>query len=166
VKLLVLSGLPASGKTTLAASLKASYGNRVEVISTSSCLKTAAPEATTRQDLIRAGESLDLTTNYSWICKFINVAQDRDLIVLDRVRKVGQLKILKELYSIIHVHVRASQHEVANRYARRKEAMNWNDAAVADEDNDALESLADFVIDTTVLSKEQSVKMVIACLRR
>lgn len=171
MKLLILSGLPASGKTTLAKSLSSLLGDKmkksVSVVSTSTCLKhrLVGSDSMTRQQLIEAGEQLDKDTVYSWICEYVAACSATDLVILDRVRKSEQLVAVKRRFpDALHVHLITDVEEAQSRYQRRDEAMSWGAAARADIDDRTLRHLANMVVETTLIDKERTAAIVAAAL--
>ena len=161
VKLIVISGGLASGKTALADRLKLSFG--CYVVRTSSLVWKHLPSGSrgTRRSLQIAGNKLDRQTRHGWIAAEVaQVLRDtpRDVpIVLEGVRKPKQMdeiqKALGHRY-VRHVHLSVDPKTQKQRFEasnRSKDRCMSYEVAVDDASERQVAKLApkaDIVIDT------------------
>lgn len=154
---IVLSGRVCAGKSTLANNLQ----NRAnaKLIKSKDLIYERLPRtAQSRHAMQLAGQRLDRQTAGSWLADALNrrVMNDGliDLVVVDAVRIPEQVRFLRQSgWAVTHVHLEASEEELAKRYANRPSAgelpsysdlsRNWTEKHVG-----SLVDIADVVIDT------------------
>jgi adenylosuccinate synthase len=169
-QIVLLSGSVASGKTTLWQQLTSHFpGEHIHVLKTKNVIRELAlkklgrelpSERRTLQDF---GDQLDRDTKGHWVrdalISLVNQhisTEDSAIFVVDAVRILPQIKAIREAYgfSVNHIHLKAPEHELAERYKRRCSDMqelrsfkdvekNPTEAAVHE-----LEKSADIVVDT------------------
>lgn len=148
MKVLVLSGIPATGKTTLANNIcrKTPHSS---CFSTSSWLKTLTVEKD-RNTLIAKGDLLDKETGGEWIVKGILTYDIHylDLIIIDRIRKKEHIQALRNQFgeNVFHVHLIANIDTIKERLNGRNEQLSAidSDSLLSKE----LEKIANLVIHT------------------
>jgi adenylosuccinate synthase len=169
-QIVLLSGNVASGKTTLWRQLTKNFPNEhIHVLKTKDLiLELASKELgrklpAERRALQEFGDRLDEDTGGYWVRdalislvnKFIST-QASPIFVVDAVRILPQVRAIREAYgfSVIHIHLQASQEELTKRYKHRSSGLqelksfkdvekNPTEAAVHE-----LEKSADIVVDT------------------
>lgn len=161
IKLIVISGGLASGKSTLADQLKKVFN--CQVIKTSDIIRGhQAPWAKgNRRSLQRKGNDLDRTTEFGWIANEIanqiRRGDDNSLIVLEGIRKPRQIeRILTEIGHryVKHVHLSVDRSTQERRFGSSNRSKNAG-LSFEDATNDASERMvsqlaekADMVIET------------------
>lgn len=167
-EILVLSGLPATGKTTLAQNLK-EEGFFIAYYSTSAMIKEVAEEkkldVSTRAKLIELGENLDKESDCRWAARHVKASPHRRVVnIVDRVRKLQQVEAFRAEFGVrvLHVHLVGNHEVLENRYnARdRQDGMPWVSAATADEEEKLLRANANLVLDTTTCDEDDLVTIV------
>ncbi|WP_088279366.1 adenylosuccinate synthetase [Ideonella sp. A 288] len=168
---IVLSGRGCAGKSTLAATLVARAG--ATLVRSKDLIIDRLPRTTrTSMAMRRAGERLDRETGGRWLAqaldkKLMNEASPA-LVVVDPIATPDQVRFLRQSgWSVTHVHLKASQEELARRLSTRltnsnkstsgEPAEDWGDKHV-----DVLERLADVVIDTDRCSESDVFARVVA----
>lgn len=161
-RVVLLSGPIASGKSSLAASLRTRFG--AELIHTRELVELAVPPARrARRDALQAaGERLDKRTNGEWIVESLHdrlssVPADA-LVIIDAVRHPGQIESLRRAFGtrVTHVHLTAPEATLAARYEERRATTTITELAsyadvrrnVTERRIEKLASDADIVIDT------------------
>jgi adenylosuccinate synthase len=169
-QIVLLSGSVASGKTTLWQQLTLNFPNEhIHVLKTKDLIRELAlkklghellSERRTLQDF---GEQLDRDTQGCWVrdalITLVNLhlsVEVAPIFVVDAVRILPQIKAIREAFgfAVKHIHLKAPEHELAERYKRRSSDMqelqsfkdvekNPTEAAVHE-----LEKSADIVVDT------------------
>lgn len=167
VRLIVISGGIASGKSTLADQLATRFG--CTVIKTNSIIQNhlTSKSKVDRRTLQQKGNQLDLDTKYSWIAD--SVAQtvrssDNNLpLVLEGVRKPQQMdKILSRIGHryVRHVHLSVDPDTQKERFKNSKRAKDEGlsfEEAVSDSSERDVEKLiytADIVVPTEQHTEE------------
>jgi len=171
LRAIVLSGKVCAGKSTLAAALTA-RADATLVKSKDLIYERLPRTARTRVAMQRAGDRLDRETGGRWLSEALNKQVMNDgplsLVVVDAVRTPDQVRFLRQSgWSVIHVHLNASQEELAKRYAGKVTdgelasygdlARNWTEKHV-----DSLRDLSDVVIDTDRCSADDVYARVVA----
>jgi len=169
-QIVLLSGSVASGKTTLVIELmKAFPHERIHTLKTKELIIDLAQKRlgrklpSERRALQDFGDQLDEETQGRWVrdalVSLVNryvSTESSPIFIVDAVRILPQVKAIRESYgfSVIHIHVKAPQKELAQRYKRRdsglKELKSFKDVeknATESRVHD-LEKSADVVIDT------------------
>ncbi len=161
IKLIVISGGLASGKSTLADQLRQVFNCRV--IKTSDIIRNhQAPWAKgNRRSLQRKGNELDRTTEFGWIANEIanqiRRGDDNSLIVLEGIRKPRQIeRILTEIGHryVKHVHLSVDRSTQKRRFGssnRSKDTgLSFENATndVSERMVSQLAEKADMVIET------------------
>ena len=175
-QIVLLSGTVASGKTTLWQQLTLNFPNEhIHVLKTKELIRELAlkklghellSERRTLQDF---GEQLDKDTRGQWVRDALVSLVNRHMaleasaiFVVDAVRILPQIKAIREAYgfAVKHIHLKAPEHELAERYKRRTSDMqelksfkdlekNPTEAGVHE-----LEKSADIVVDTQASTPE------------
>src|SRR6202021_1585796 len=170
------SGRVASGKTTLWQQLINRFpAEHIHVLKTKGVIRELALKKLGRELLSERralqdfGEQLDRDTKAHWgrdaLVSLVNQhtsTEGSSIFVVDAVRILPQIRAIREAYgfSVNHIHLKAPQHELAERYKRRSSDMqelrsfedvgkNPTEAQVND-----LEKSADIVVDTKACSPE------------
>ncbi len=161
VRLIVISGGLASGKTALADRLKLAFGCRL--VRTSSIIWERLPPNSkgSRRSLQLAGNKLDRLTRYSWIAtevaKVIRDAGGNVPVVLEGVRKPQQMDEIQKAIGhryVRHVHLSVDPATQRDRFEASKRAkdcgMTYEDAVddASERQVRRLESKADILVDT------------------
>jgi adenylosuccinate synthase len=166
-KLIVLiSGNVSAGKSTLSDGLRRQYN--ATIVKTKEELKDLAARKkkdlpAERRALQEFGTQLDKETKGEWVLSALkrHIANlrvsDNDVVVVDAVRILDQIKAIRRSYQFIvaHVHVEAAPSALKRRYKQRtgtgvKELPTYS-AVETDETERRVASLrqsADFVVDT------------------
>lgn len=169
-KILVLSGLPGTGKTTLAENLY-EYAEFCSNVSSSQVIRVIADRAgitiASREDLIQLGEKLDKESNGRWLAKEVKgMLARKKFCIIDRVRKMMHLAAFRVEFGvdIFHVHLIGENEVLENRYNSRdrNDGMPWISAATADAEEKALRREANLVVDTTVCDERDVFTIVAA----
>jgi adenylosuccinate synthase len=169
-QIVLLSGTVASGKTTLWQQLSANFPNEhIHVLKTKDLLRELALKKldhklpAERRALQNFGDRLDKETAGRWVrdglVSMINEhinSEPSPIFIVDAVRILPQIRAIRESYgfSVKHIHLKAPEHELEERYKRRTSDMeelrsfkdvskNPTEAAVHE-----LEKSADIVVDT------------------
>jgi adenylosuccinate synthase len=154
----------ASGKTSVSAALQEHFD--FSSISSSAFLKAkliSQGEAPDRQKLQELGDSLDKSTDFSWVIDSvaspaIEARSDVDNWLLDAVRKSRQVELFRLNYgsAVMHVHVEAPEVVLQERYAARGPNHLAEYKLNVQHPNEfsarSLGNLADKVFDTETLS--------------
>ena len=161
IKLVVISGGLASGKSVLAKQLTEQFNCRVVKTSDIIRSKQSARAKGNRRSLQRKGNELDRTTKFSWIADYIareiRPGDSDRLVVLEGVRKPQQIEcILSQIghRHVRHVHLsvdRATQKKRFEESNRSKDADVTFERATNDASERAVANLAekaDIVIPT------------------
>lgn len=160
LKVIIISGGVASGKSELSRGLSVSYGYRL--IKTSDLIRRLRPNVPpTRRAFQRAGNQLDNKTDHEWIAQELALElrgrTSDDPIVLDGVRKLKQIEAIQRSVGhrhVRHVHLFADEVICKQRYqtrGRRSDADISYDEVVKNQSERAvrkLTSIADIVVDT------------------
>lgn len=159
IRLIVISGGTASGKTALAEQLGEGFG--CQVVRTSQLIQALDQEAgDDRLSLQRSGNRLDRRTGYRWIADEIaKVLLDPNgvPVVLEGVRKAAQVDAIQEAIGhryVRHVHLtidRATQKQRYDASKRKKDSGLRFEDVIADPTERQIGHLApraDMVIDT------------------
>lgn len=170
----VLSGKVCAGKSTLAAQLRDKAG-AVLVKSKDLIYERLPGTSRTRRPSQLAGQRLDRETDGRWLSetineRFVTVPKPIELLVIDSVRIAEQVHFLRQSgWSVIHVHLAASDEALAKRYASRPKtgeletyadlSKNWTERHV-----NSLAKLADVVIDTDRCNADDVFARVVARL--
>ncbi len=169
-QILLLSGPVASGKTTLWQQLARNFpSEHIHALKTKDLIRELALKKlghelpSERRALQDCGDQLDRDTKGRWVrdalISFVSrciSTEEAPIFVVDAVRIRAQIKAIREAYgfSVKHIHLKAPEHELAERYKRRCSDMqelssfkdlekNPTEAAVHE-----LEKIADIVVDT------------------
>lgn len=126
-RLLLISGPMASGKTSVSAVLQEFHG--FVPVSSGYFLRAqlaARNEPTDRHTLQELGDSLDRTTDFSWLIESVAIPAlearpDVDNWLLDAVRKPKQVELFRLRFgnAVRHVHIVAPDSVLSQRYAAR-----------------------------------------------
>ena len=162
IRLVVISGGLASGKTKLAKRLNRTFG--CKLIQTSSLIRKLNPTVKSdRAAMQKAGNRLDATTAQSWIANEIakEIREDGELgvpVILEGVRKPRQMEAIQSAIGHryvrhIHLHVdRETQRQRFRQAAREKDRAVSFEEAIDDASERQIARLArraDAVIDTS-----------------
>jgi adenylosuccinate synthase len=169
-QIVLLSGSVASGKTTLWQQLMSRFpGEHIHVLKTKNVIRELAFKKlgrelpSERRALQDFGDQLDRDTKGHWVrdalISLVNrhiSTEESPIFVVDAVRILAQIKAIREAYgfAVNHIHLKAPEHELAERYKHRCSDMqelrsfkdvekNPTEAAVHE-----LEKSADIVVDT------------------
>lgn len=169
-QIVLLSGPVASGKTTLWQQLTHNFpSEQIHVLKTKDVIRELALKKlghelpSERRALQDFGEQLDRETGGHWVrdalISLVNVhlsVEVAPIFVVDAVRILPQIKAIREAFgfAVKHIHLKAPEHELAQRYKHRSSDMqelrsfkdvekNPTEAAVHE-----LEKSADIVVDT------------------
>jgi adenylosuccinate synthase len=175
-QIVLLSGSVASGKTTLTQQLIRDFPHEhVHVVKTKELIRELARKRTgkdlpaERRTMQEFGDALDKETNGQWVRDALITMVNRhvsiepsSIFMVDAVRILPQIKAIREAYgfSVIHIHLRAPDDELAQRYKRRSSGMKElkSFAEVARNETESrvreLEKSADVVIDTRACTPE------------
>lgn len=125
--IVALSGSICAGKSTLAdLMVKHLSADRLK---TNHLIRQKDPKATqSRTALQRAGDRLDKDTDGRWVADgVIDLLSDKknhdSLVVVDSIRIEPQLRALRKVYSVVHVHLDASDEVLADRYSKRSSRL-------------------------------------------
>ena len=170
---IALSGQISAGKSALAINLRDRAG--ANLIKSKELIYERLPRtAPTRRSLQSAGQRLDRDTGGRWLADALNkrVMNDKPpkLVVIDAIRIPEQIYFLRQSgWAVTHVHLAASEEELAKRYATRSSvgelpsyadlSRNWTEKHVA-----ALGDVADVVINTDRCSADDVFARVVARL--
>lgn len=169
-QIVLISGSVASGKTTLVRELaKAFPYERIHVLKTKDLIvdlalkRLGTPLLPERRALQEFGDRLDRETQGRWVrdalISLVNrhvTIEAASIFMVDAVRILPQIKAIREAYgfSVTHIHLKAPQEELAERYKRRdsglKELKSFKEVEknATEERVQELEKTADVVIDT------------------
>ena len=160
IKLIVISGGTASGKSALAERLRSDFGCRV--VKTSQLIRKLNPRAKEhRLSLQRAGNRLDQKTRYRWVAnevaKVIREESSDELVVLEGVRKASQVDAIQTAIGhryVRHVHLtvdRTTQKQRFDASQRHKDSgLNFEDVIKDPSERQVgrLSYKADIVVET------------------
>jgi len=161
-RIVLISGQLCSGKSLLAKNLKECFG--FEHIKTSEVIGALAGDKTlNRVALQQYGKKLDSETSAKWLLKKVigTLGMNNEVpnIVVDAVRTREQIDRIRDQYGlqVVHVHLTAPQHVLAERFEnRKKEGREKEDLAYLDadlvkqrEEVDRLWQDADLCVDTS-----------------
>src|SRR5579872_1886651 len=129
VRILLISGAVATGKSTLVQGLHDRFG--VEILKTKKIILARFPNARSeRRELQGLGDELDRRTHHQWVRdelhRYINERlPEGRLVAVDAVRKTQQVDNIRQAYGprVFHIHLKASDEELAKRYADRKRSV-------------------------------------------
>lgn len=172
-QIVLISGSISSGKTTLCTLLKEQFGFHVlktkEVIQ-SLARQKSGKEVAERRALQTFGENLDTETHGRWVLdalsrflRDLGPAQPTARILVDAVRILDQIRAIRQAHSftVVHVHLKAPQEQLAQRYKQRKgsgirEVSQYSDLEQSKTEArvNELEEAADFVIDTSLCTEQ------------
>lgn len=166
-QIVLLTGRIATGKTTLCDHLRpfenVSVLKTKEIIRTSALKKLGHAIEAERRAMQEFGDRLDRETKGQWVrdelrrlLGKLGANEPKAVVVVDSVRILDQIKAIRDSYgyTVIHIHLHASDEELARRYARRKSGLKElrSYAELAKNDTEArvaeLERAADVVINT------------------
>ena len=169
-QIVLLSGTVASGKTTLWQQLTLNFPNEhIHVLKTKDLLRELALKKlghellSERRALQDFGEQLDRDTRGHWVrdalISLVNSylsLEASPIFVVDAVRILPQIKAIREAYgfAVKHIHLKAPEHELAERYKRRfsdmQELRSFKDVGknLTEAGVHELEKSADIVVDT------------------
>lgn len=126
VKIVALSGPICAGKSTLA-DLMVTRLSALR-LKTNELIRQLNPKAReSRAVFQRTGDKLDKETEGRWVAEGViklleSGPQNQDrLVIVDAVRIEPQLQFLRKVYpsAVVHVHLEASETELAKRYSKR-----------------------------------------------
>ncbi len=167
IRLIVVSGGLASGKSALASRLDKGFG--CNVLSTSEFIRRMRPTVGyDRSSMQKAGNSLDRQTRQTWIADEVakeirRFSSDDPPLVLEGVRKPLQMDAIQQAIGhryVRHVHLLVDRNIQKARYeeaSREKDARLPFEAAIDDASERQLGRLkrgADVVIDTNRYTKD------------
>ena len=166
-QVVLLSGRIATGKTTLCEHLRqfdsVAFLKTKEVIRASALKRLGHAIEAERGALQNFGDRLDRETKGQWVrdelrrlLARLGAGEPATTVVVDSVRILDQIKAIRESYgyAVLHIHLRASDAELARRYAKRRSELKEfkSYAELTKNDTEArvaeLEKAADVVIDT------------------
>ena len=157
-RIVVLSGPIASGKSRVAEWLRTAHGFSVFKSREILAAQIGKSEID-RAGLQRAGEALDRRTKGRWVADEVLRQRAHGVkgdLVVDAARIELQIEALRKAFGrgVIHVHVTASDRELASRYAKRKQKFKELNSysKVRESETEArvheLANVADVIIDT------------------
>ncbi len=159
-RVIAISGPVASGKTTLAIGLEKRFA-AVDVLKTHQLIRAEQPNVPFERSALQdAGSRLDARSDGRWLGQAVSRAvtnlPDTVYVVVDSCRIEGQVDGLREIFGnrVVHVHLKATEKELARRYGRRRSKMKELDsyASVRADPTEArvdeLADMADIVVDT------------------
>ena len=162
VRILLISGAVASGKSTLSNGLVRRFG--AQVLKTKQIIQSRFPDALSeRGELQRLGDELDRETKFNWVRDEVTRdVRERGfaaaLVVVDAVRKSEQVDSIRRAYGpkVFHIHLSASTSELSKRYLGRTGSLDQElpsyasvrDGSVTEQRIHKLEEIADVVIAT------------------
>jgi len=168
----VLSGSVCAGKSTLAEKLRDSYGFLHCRTHRYLEARWRDNETPNRRSLQELGEVYDRRTKGAWVCEALRaqLAEEKREqtcgIVVDAVRIRSQVDALRHSYGrrVVHVHLEASERDLARRYASRRAGRIRELASYREVQQNATEkrvhelaSIADVVVDTSRCTQEDVV---------
>jgi adenylosuccinate synthase len=181
LRIVVLSGQVATGKSTLATLLANRFGGRV--VSTKDLMREIASDRgdvlpDERRAMQQYGRRLDEESSGQWVARAAGLVLEGDaslrLMIVDSVRLLAQVEYLRLAFGsdIRHVHLRAPHDVLSDRYARRGDASGLAELSSFDEVlRDATESAvpelagdADVIVKTERCSPEDVLTRVTAHL--
>lgn len=161
-RIVLLSGPIGVGKSTLCASLSATFDARI--IKTRELLDLEAmhhfKSLFSRAEYQAFGEVLDNEDGGLWVSKALSEVLNRegaDLIVVDAVRIPEQIRAIREIYgfAVFHLHLTASTEDLEDRFIKRtakfEEAATYEIATqnATEQGVSLLEEKADAVVNTS-----------------
>jgi adenylosuccinate synthase len=168
VRIVLISGAVASGKSTLSKGLVSRFGARL--IKTKNLILEHFPNAKSeRRELQILGDKLDRQTSFRWVRDAVSSdIKDRGLsapiVVVDAVRKSEQVDAIRRAYGprVFHIHLSASNRELEKRYVGRqgsvdRELSSYSSVrkgSTTEQRISRLEAVADAVIETDRCDKE------------
>lgn len=177
--IVLLSGSVASGKTTLVQGLTRAFSHEcIHVLKTKDLIRDLAIKRlgreipAERRAMQEFGDRLDQETHGQWVRDALISLVNRHIstevapiFVVDAVRILPQVKAIREAYgfSVIHIHVKAPEAELTERYRRRasglKELKSYKDVERNPTESRVreLEKSADVVVDTKECTPEDVV---------
>lgn len=169
LQIVLISGAVTAGKSTVCKGLQQRFG--VHVLKTKDIIQRTFPDAPSeRRELQRLGDRLDTRTKGLWVrdelIRYIDAGNLGDSIVaVDAVRKPEQVDGVRRAYGprVIHIHLTASDDELARRYSHRKRSLDRELPSYSsvragsrtEERISRLQEIADVVIATDRCSKEE-----------
>lgn len=165
VTIVALSGPVCAGKSTLVDMLVTRLS--ATRLKTNELLRQRVPKVRqSREAFQRAGDRLDRETGGRWVTEgvidLLNARpQNQDqLVVVDAIRIEPQLRALRKAYPVVHIHLDASESELADRYRERasnlSELPSYQDVGINRTEHNVrkLAKIADVVIETDRCTRE------------
>src|SRR5260370_25864589 len=122
-RVIVLSGRVGAGKSALAGLLRDRIG--AEVLKTKDLIaKLSAAKLGNRRTRQLAGQRLDKLTGGRWVVDAVNERilseANLELLVVDAARIPEQVRLIRQSgWSVVHVHLEASEASLEERYKQR-----------------------------------------------
>ena len=179
MRIILLSGPMASGKSTLSRSLEGQFG--MTVLQTRELITHSLDRnrEIDRGDLQSEGERLDRETGGAWVRDGLKRVLDGGTVenaaVVDAVRTLDQVRILRDTFgsAVSHIHLTAPDQTLSSRYQARSfgrdesgcsaySYMRQNDT---ERMVDNLSAVANIVIDTDVNDEAETFHIVCVFLR-
>lgn len=174
-RVIILSGPIASGKTTLGDKLVDRYG--AVRFKTNDLIRALRPAVRNeRSALQKAGEALDRSTRGAWVKEALarevgELPHDANVVV-DSVRTPKQISEIRKAFGSIvhHIHLTASEEELAQRYSQRKDKIvelpSYSEVKASRTERiiGRLERLADIVVYTDQCTDEDVLIRAVALL--
>jgi adenylosuccinate synthase len=173
-QIVLISGSISCGKTTLCTLLKEQFGFQTlktkEVIQSLARKQLGKEIEPARKAMQKFGTHLDRETKGRWVrdalsrfLRELGAAEPSARVIVDAVRILDQVKIIRQSYSfrVVHVHLKAPEEELARRYKGRKSTGFHELPSYSEAEKDKtearvneLEAAADFVIDTSLCTEQ------------
>lgn len=166
LKLIIISGGIACGKSELSSGLESAFGLRV-IKTLDLILQRNSNIKRERASLQRAGNRLDRDTNFEWIAEEIGrISRKTEFefpIVLDGVRKQPQIEALQNSFGhrhVRHVHLQANRDVRKTRFQSRNRdsdsKADFDQISKNSSEREALKlgEVADIVVDTDRFTKD------------
>src|SRR5208282_6923375 len=138
-QIVLISGSIASGKTTLVAQLTRKFPEEhLHVLKTKGLILELARKRlghelpAERRAMQEFGDKLDRETDGQWVRDALITLVNRytsteasPIFLVDAVRILPQIKVIREAYgsSVIHIHLKAREEELAERYKLRSSGL-------------------------------------------
>jgi adenylosuccinate synthase len=175
VKILLISGAVATGKSSLCKGLYARFG--VKILKTKNIIQGKYPHAASeRRALQELGDELDKKTSHRWVRdelhRYIHERlSDESIVAVDAVRKTQQVDAIRKAFGprVFHIHLTASEHELTKRYVHRRGSVDRElrsyssvrKGSKTEQRIEELEHIADAIVSTD-RSDEQDVLVRVA----
>ena len=165
---IAVSGPIAVGKSAIATALALELGGKRLYVPDE--LKDLVQGLPTREALRRAGDDLATRTNGRWIADVVaRRLSETALIVLDAIRRPIEDAAMRSRFegSYVRLFLDASQEELMQRATRRVDSGLGHSSGGAwqqEPDTDELRRTADLAVDTTGMTEEQAVAVVLGNL--